>query len=128
MLILGLGKLTTDYAYYHQFDGIVGYFILVINCLLFAYFYYCCGCRKKKGEAIHQFYNYFKIYASLFFLSTPILIIISKIIAPYLSYKLIMIGTTSGRLISVFLFLRLVTYKNSTYRMISYKNKAFLDR
>jgi hypothetical protein len=77
---------------------------------------------------VRGFIAQFAIYATLYFLGFPVLLIISKILAGYLRYKFITLGTFSVRIVAIVLLARLFTSKQSGYRDISYKNISYLDR
>ncbi|CAD8054021.1 unnamed protein product [Paramecium sonneborni] len=123
-----LGKFLSTEAQFHMYEGWVGYSISIIYLLLAFYFYYSVNQRKKKGELVSNFYFSLKIFGILFFISFPVLLIISKLIDPYKSYKVIILGSMLMRLINITLLVRLFIGKSTDYQKICIKGKSFLDR
>lgn len=64
----------------------------------------------------------------LFFISFPTLLFISKLIDPYKSYKVIVLGSMFIRMFNIGLLVRLFIGKSSDYSKICLKGKSFLDR
>ncbi|CAD8142539.1 unnamed protein product [Paramecium octaurelia] len=127
-LIVGLGRLVSSQTDYHIYQGWVGYTISLIYISLAIYFYYSANQRKKKGDSVDAFYIQLKIYGMLFFLAFPILLLISKLVDPYKSYQIIIMGNMFVRLLNMVLMARLFTGKSSEYQKICIKGKSFLDR
>ncbi|CAD8131854.1 unnamed protein product [Paramecium pentaurelia] len=127
-LIVGLGRLVSNQTDYHIYEGWVGYIISVIYITLAIYFYYSVTQRKKKGDSIDNFYFQLKIYGMLFFLAFPTFLFISKLVDPYKSYKIIIMGNMLIRMLNMVLMARLFTGKSSDYQKICIKGKSFLDR
>ncbi|CAD8046397.1 unnamed protein product [Paramecium sonneborni] len=127
-LIVGLGRLVSSQTDYHIYEGWVGYTISLIYLSLAFYFYYSTNQRKKKGDSIENFYCQLKIYGMLFFLAFPFFLFISKLVDPYKSYKIIIMGNMFVRILNIVLMSRLFTGKSSEYQKICIKGKSFLDR
>ncbi|CAD8046749.1 unnamed protein product [Paramecium sonneborni] len=123
-----LGKFLSNQTQFHMYDGWVGYSISVIYLLLALYFYYSASQRKKKSELVSNFYFQLKIYGTLFFISFPVLLILSKLMDPYKSYKIVILGSMLMRLINITLLVRLFIGKSTDYQKICIKGKSFLDR
>ncbi len=85
MMIIGLSKLTDD-AYYkfNQFDGFPGYLIMTIRIGLFIYFVYGLKSTLQKArEKIKSFGYKLTILGTVYFISLPMIIIISYFMEPY---------------------------------------------
>ncbi|CAD8135626.1 unnamed protein product [Paramecium octaurelia] len=127
-LIIGLGRLVSSQTDNHLYEGWVGYTISLIYISLALYFYYSANQRKKKGDAVDNFYFQLKIYGMLFFLAFPFFLFVSKLVDPYKAYKIISIGNMFVRMLNIVLMARLFTGKSSDYQKICIKGKSFLDR
>ncbi|CAD8127044.1 unnamed protein product [Paramecium sonneborni] len=127
-LIVGLGRLVSKQTDYHIYESWVGYIISLIYISLAIYFYYYTNQRKKKGDQIENFYFQLKLYGMFFFLAFPLLLFVSKLVDPYKSYTIIIMGNMFARILNMILMSRLFTGKSSEYRKICIKGKSFLDR
>jgi hypothetical protein len=127
---MGLGKLNDDMHHkYHPYDSWVGWAISAIEMGLFLYFTFGIRTTKRDMNArVAAFVTALQVYGSLYFLGFPVLLILSKLIAHYNRYKLIMIGTNVMRVMAVLCMTSLFTSKSGGYAEISYKNQTFMDR
>ncbi|CAD8138300.1 unnamed protein product [Paramecium pentaurelia] len=123
-----LGRVLSTQTQFHMYEGWAGYSISIIYILLALYFYYSANQQKKKGEIVNNFYFKLKLFGTLFFISFPVLLTISKIIDPYKSYKVVILGSMLTRLLNIALLVRLFVGKSTDYQKICIKGKSFLDR
>ncbi|CAK72567.1 unnamed protein product (macronuclear) [Paramecium tetraurelia] len=123
-----IGRLLSTQTQFHMYEGWAGYSISIIYIVLALYFFYSANQQKKKGEVADSFYFKLKLFGTLFFISFPVLLMVSKVIDPYKSYKVIILGSMLMRLLNIALLVRLFVGKSTDYQRICIKGKSFLDR
>lgn len=127
LMIVGLGRITDDSYYkFSDYEGIPGYMLILIRLALWGWFIYLIRDLKTQVTGkMQSFVNQFMILASIYFLSLPLVIIVSWFFANYMKNKVIIIGTTLIQ-ISVFVFLTHLYSEKSTYYKISSMSDSVL--
>jgi hypothetical protein len=126
---------------YHDFESFAGGVLVFFRVLLFIGF--AVGVKSTlSGKAImaqfdkdkrlsmksKTFLKQFAVFAGLWYLSLPVLTIVSSIIAPYLRHKVVSLGNIiiSSICIVIVGFMLLNKENNSAYQKVSTKNKSIL--
>ncbi|CAG9314587.1 unnamed protein product [Blepharisma stoltei] len=120
LVIIGVGSITED-SYYHfsDYDGITGALLIFVRVALWAWFvYYIKSLYESVRGGMIAFVLNFSIIVSAYFLSLPILVVISWIFKTYLRNKIVTIGGCVIQ-IAVSSFLTHLFSKKSHYYKIS---------
>lgn len=119
VLVIGLGRISSeDHDYFHRYDGIAFYLILVFQIGLFVFFIVGIVKRMRQRPGLIQ-KNFFKeiaICGSIYFLIVPSILVFSKFLRPSSQNLFIEIGMLVSHFVSV-LFFFLVTLRNDGYYM-----------
>jgi hypothetical protein len=93
-VLVSFGKLQDESACkYHENEGAVGWVLLTVRILLFAWFWMAIQASQVQGGLrLHDFFQRFRIAGSLYFLAYPILFVIVQVFAPYLQHPILQIG------------------------------------
>eukprot|EP00928_Gymnodinium_smaydae_P006759 TRINITY_DN12409_c0_g4_i1.p1 TRINITY_DN12409_c0_g4~~TRINITY_DN12409_c0_g4_i1.p1 ORF type:complete len:362 (-),score=66.36 TRINITY_DN12409_c0_g4_i1:204-1289(-) len=94
IMLVGFGKLKDDAAYkYHENEGIIGWILLVMRLLLYAWFLWAVQSSSAEGSmGIRRFYGRFRAAGSVYFLMYPGVFLITKCFAPYLQHGVMTVG------------------------------------
>lgn len=93
--LVSFGKLQDESACkYHENEGAVGWLLLTVRLLLFAWFWMAIQASQVQGGLrLHDFFQRFRIAGSLYFLAYPSLFAIVQVFAPYLQHPILQIGS-----------------------------------
>ena len=127
LMIVGLGRITEDSYYKHSdYEGIPGFFLIVMRIALWLWFLYLIQEMKQKAnEKMMGFLIKFSIMASLYFLALPALVIFSWIFEAYVRNKVVVLLVNLIQ-ISVFMFLTHLFSEKSTFYKISTMSESVL--
>lgn len=94
ILLVGLGKVKDDASYvYHQNEGVIGWLLLVMRLLLYAWFLWAVqSSANEGGRAMRAFLGKYRAGGSIFFLSYPMLFMVTKCFRPSLQHPIMAIG------------------------------------
>eukprot|EP00927_Polykrikos_kofoidii_P031008 TRINITY_DN26675_c0_g1_i1.p1 TRINITY_DN26675_c0_g1~~TRINITY_DN26675_c0_g1_i1.p1 ORF type:complete len:496 (-),score=59.80 TRINITY_DN26675_c0_g1_i1:163-1491(-) len=97
ILLVGFGKLRDDASYkYHENEGPVGWILMILRLLLYAWFLWAVGSSSSEGSAgVKRFYEKFRIAGSIYFLSYPSIFLLTKWFAPCSQYTVMSFGLMS---------------------------------
>eukprot|EP00747_Dinoflagellata_sp_TGD_P090753 gnl/TRDRNA2_/TRDRNA2_164812_c0_seq1.p1 gnl/TRDRNA2_/TRDRNA2_164812_c0~~gnl/TRDRNA2_/TRDRNA2_164812_c0_seq1.p1 ORF type:complete len:425 (-),score=41.49 gnl/TRDRNA2_/TRDRNA2_164812_c0_seq1:30-1304(-) len=126
-LLVLIGKLMDDAPdKYHENDGLVGWIMLVLRILLYAWFLWAVQSTEAvSGMQLRSFLRRFRIAGSAYFLSYPIIFVIAQIFAPYLQHPVMQIGLLAAQMASnVYLYSLFLT--RGDYFKVSTLNSSFL--
>jgi len=93
-VLVSFGKLQDESACkYHENEGAVGWVLLSVRLLLFAWFAMAIQASQEQGGLrLHDFFQRFRIAGSVYFLAYPILFVFVQVFAPYLQHPVLQIG------------------------------------
>ncbi|EGR33595.1 hypothetical protein IMG5_048370 [Ichthyophthirius multifiliis] len=128
MMIVGLSKLTDDEMdKIHQFDGVPGMIIAILRIGMFLYFLFgLYQTHQNAREKVKSFIYKFGIFGSLFFLSFPIILLISMFIAPYNQHRFITISTLLSQSLAIVFMSKIFTCKQGEYYNASLQSQTIL--
>lgn len=94
VVLVSFGKLQDESACkYHENEGAVGWVLLSVRLLLFAWFVIATQASQQQGGLrLHDFFQRFRIAGSLYFVAYPLLFVIVQVFAPYLQHPIMQIG------------------------------------
>jgi len=97
IMLVGFGKIKDDAAYkYHENEGAVGWILLVIRLLLYAWFLWAVNSSANEGSAgIKRFLGQFRMVGSGYFLGYPVVFLVTKAFAPYWQHGVMATGLLS---------------------------------
>jgi len=97
VMLVGHGKLQGDHAEkHHENEGVVGWAILLVRVLLYVWFAAGIRVSKQSGSLrLQSFLQRFQFAGSLYFLSYPVIFLITQVFAPYLRHPVMQIGLTA---------------------------------
>jgi len=92
--LVGFGKMQDVSACkYHENEGAIGWVLLSVRLLLFAWFRFATQASQQEGGLrLHDFLQLFCLAGSTYFLAYPVLFVIVQMFAPYLQHPLLQIG------------------------------------
>lgn len=95
--LVSFGKLQEESACkYHENEGAVGWVLLSVRLLLFAWFVAAIQRSQAQGGLrLHGFFQSFRTAGSMYFLAYPVLFIVVQVFAPYLQHPILQIGLLS---------------------------------
>lgn len=92
--LVGFGKYGVDSeAKFHENEGVVGWTLLVLRCLLYLWFLAAArASRQRVGLQAQSFLKQFQIAGSLYFLAYPAIFALTQVLAPYIRHPVMHIG------------------------------------
>ena len=129
IVIVGVGKIMDNEHYkYHDYENWAGVVVIVIRLLLYVFWVYLFTQTYNTAKRTEKsFYKTFGIFASIYFLIFPVLVIFSTFfVAPYAKHKVVTTGTLLLQTITLLLFTLIFTTKKTQYYQISLKGKTLL--
>jgi len=86
---------------YHENEGAVGWVLLTVRLMLFAWFLVSTqASQNASGPKLQSFLQRFRIAGSMYFLAYPLLFVIVQIFAAYLQHPIMQIGLLAMQTIS----------------------------
>lgn len=123
VVLVGHGRLQGDHsAKHHENEGVCGWAILLVRVVLYLWFAIGISTMKRhSGLKLQHFLQKFHIAGSMYFLSYPVIFLVTQIFAPYLRHPVMQIGLVVAQTAAAFwlsdLFLsRGAFYEVSTLR------------
>jgi len=95
VLIVGIGMAQSESSTkFHDNEGIVGYILLVMRLLLYAWFVWAVRSTsaEARGMKLQAFCRKFLAAGSIYFLSYPMILMLTKLFAPYLQFGIMAAG------------------------------------
>jgi len=94
IMLVGFGKLKDDESYkYHENEGVIGWILLIMRLLLYAWFSWAVQSSAREGGArLRSFLGHFFAAGSVYFLAYPLIFLLTKMFAPYLQHTVLQIG------------------------------------
>uniref|UniRef100_A0A7S4VID5 GPR180/TMEM145 transmembrane domain-containing protein n=1 Tax=Alexandrium monilatum TaxID=311494 RepID=A0A7S4VID5_9DINO len=94
VMLVGFGKLKDDSAYaFHENEGVLGWILLVLRLLLYVWFLWAVqSSASESGSRMRGFLAKFRAMGSLYFLSYPLIFLVTKCFAPYLQNGVMTVG------------------------------------
>lgn len=78
---------------YHENDGMVGWLLLAIRLVLYAWFLFATRASQQKGGfQLQSFLHQFQIAGSVYFLAYPLIFLVVQVCAPYLQHPIMQTG------------------------------------
>lgn len=112
---------------YHDFGGLQGIVLIVIRFITYAIFMYgISDTMTQAKEKQRQFLRSLRFSASLYFLSFPILWLLSFFVQPYVINRMVTFGTYMTQAFAAYWILQQFTQKGSNYYQASHKSKTIL--
>merc|ERR1719237_32721 len=93
-LLVGFGKFQGDHSYkYHENEGLIGWVLLAVRALLYAWFVLSLRrSQQRGGPRLQPFLQQFRLAGSVYFLAYPVIFVAVQIFAPYLQHPLMHVG------------------------------------
>lgn len=94
IMLVGFGKIKDDASYkYHENEGVVGWILLVLRLLLYVWFLWAVGSSSNEsGMKMQNFLRKYRAAGSIYFLSYPLIFMITKLFAPYWQHAVMSVG------------------------------------
>jgi len=91
VVLVSLGKLQGEASYkYHENEGALGWALLALRLLLFAWFRGAIQSLRRSGSyKLQHFLNRFELVGSLYLLAYPVLLAVVQVFAPYLRHPIL---------------------------------------
>lgn len=130
IMLVGFGKIQDDASYkYHENEGACGWVLLVLRLLLYVWFLWAVQSTANEpgaGRNLQRFCRgQFRIAGSIYFLTYPLIFLITKQFAPYLQHAIMSIGLMLMQMGSN-LWLASLFLRKSEYFKVSTLNSSFL--
>ena len=125
VLLVGFGKIKDDASYkFYENEGVVGWVLLVLRGLLLAWFIWAVKETRKESTGIKmvQFLHTFLIAGIIYFLSYPLVFIVTALFVPYMRYKVMHIGSFLMRFGSYIWMARLFLKRGEYYEVSTLKS------
>lgn len=125
VLLVGFGKIKDDASYkFYENEGVVGWVLLCLRLLLLVWFMWAVKETEKESSAIKMthFLRKFFIAGTLFFLSYPVVFVITALFPPYMRYKVMYLGSFLLRFGSYLWMARLFLTKGEYYEVSTLKS------
>jgi len=93
-LLVVFGKLGVDSEEkFHENDGIIGWILLVLRCILYVWFLAAARSSSKTvGFRAQAFLQQFQFAGSLYFLAYPAIFALTQVLAPYVRHPVMHLG------------------------------------
>lgn len=94
VLLVTFAKIRDDASYnFHEHEGIIGWILLVMRLLLYAWFLWGVqSSAKDGGRALKHFLSNYRTAGSVYFLSHPTIFLITKFFPQHMQYSILTIG------------------------------------
>jgi hypothetical protein len=125
VLLVGFGKIKDDASYkFYENEGAVGWVLLILRALLLAWFVWAVKETRKESTGIKMvhFLHTFLIAGIIYFLSYPLVFVITSLFVPYMRYKVMHIGSFLMRFGSYIWMARLFLKKGEYYEVSTLKS------
>ena len=119
LLIAGLGRISDDSYYkFSDYEGIAGSLLLVLRLCLFGWFAFSAKqlYSESQGAVASSLWS-LSLLASWYFLSLPCLAVISRVIAPYLRNRFLVLGNLTCQVTEFIILTRLLDARSSYYKV-----------
>ena len=129
VLLVGFGKIKDDASFkFYENEGVVGWILLVLRILLLVWFIWAVRETSKEtsGPKMSHFLGKFIVAGVVFFLSYPLIFVITAMFPPYMRYKVMYLGSFCMRFGSYLWMVRLFFSKNGEYYEVSTLKSSFL--
>jgi len=127
LLVVGLSKLTDDaYNRFSELEGVPGVILVIVKLGLWGWFLVLVMELQKrvKGKTL-EFLRPFGVLASVYFLSQPLLLVVSSLFVTYWRNTIVVLGNTLVQIVVFFFISHLFSEKSSFYK-ISTMSKSVL--
>jgi hypothetical protein len=125
VLLVGFGKIKDDASYkFYENEGVVGWVLLLLRGLLLAWFIWAVKETRKESTSIKMvhFLHTFLIAGIIYFLSYPLVFIITSLFVPYMRYKVMHVGSFLMRFGSYIWMARLFLKRGEYYEVSTLKS------
>jgi hypothetical protein len=125
VLLVGFGKIKDDASYkFYENEGVVGWVLLILRGLLLAWFVWAVKETRKESTGIKMvhFLHTFLIAGVIYFLSYPLVFIITSLFVPYMRYKVMHVGSFLMRFGSYIWMARLFLKRGEYYEVSTLKS------
>jgi len=129
IVIIGVGKIIDNEHYkYHDYENWAGVVIIVVRLLLYVFWIYLFVQTYTAAKHTEKkFFGKFGIFASIYFLAFPILVIFSTFfVSAHSKHKLVTTGTLLLQTLTLVVLTLVFTTKKTQYYQISLKGKTLL--
>jgi len=94
IMLVGFGKIKDDASYkYHENEGVVGWILMSMRLLLYIWFLWAVqSSASEGGTRLRNFLGQFRAAGSIYFLSYPLIFMMTKCFAPYWQHGVMSIG------------------------------------
>ena len=125
VLLVGFGKIKDDASYkFYENEGAIGYILLVLRIMLLVWFVWAVRETTKEatGNKLKNFLQTFLLAGSVYFLSYPLVFLITGLFVPYWRYKIMLGGAFIMRFCSYIWMLRLFLMKGDYFEVSTLKS------
>jgi hypothetical protein len=126
VLLVGFGKIKDDASYkFYENEGVVGWVLLVLRGLLLVWFVWAVKETAKEASnnsRMIDFLQKFLIAGIVYFLSYPLVFVITGLFVPYFRYKVMTIGSFLMRFGSYLWMTKLFLSRGDYFQVSTLKN------
>ena len=125
VLLVGFGKIKDDASFkFYENEGAVGYILLLLRIVLLAWFCWAVKETSKEatGEKLKNFLRKFMLAGSIYFLSYPLVFLITGLVVPYWRYKIMLAGSFVMRFCSYLWMLKLFLMRGDYFEVSTLKS------
>lgn len=126
VLLVGFGKIKDDASYkFYENEGIIGWVLLVLRMLLLVWFIWAVRETAKESNRNSKmvcFLQKFLIAGVIFFLSYPLVFVVTGLFAPYVRHKVMAIGSFLMRFGSYLWMTNLFLTRGDYFQVSTLKN------
>ena len=125
VLLVGFGKIKDDASYkFYENEGVVGWVLLALRILLLLWFVWAVRetAKETSSSKMTHFLKKFFLAGSVFFLSYPLVFIVTAMFPPYMRYKVMYLGSFFMRFGSYLWMVRLFLAKGEYYEVSTLKS------
>ena len=125
VLLVGFGKIKDDASFkFYENEGVIGWILLILRLMLLAWFVWAVKETSKEapGAKLVNFLQKFLIAGVFYFLSYPLVFIITGLFAPYRRYNVMMIGNFIMKLGSYLWMARLFLTRGEYFEVSTLKS------
>lgn len=125
VLLVGFGKIKDDASYkFYENEGAVGWILLLLRVLLLAWFAWAIKetSKESSNQKLKHFLQKFLIAGVIYFLSYPLVFIITGLFVPYVRYKIMMAGSFIMRFCSYLWMLKLFLMRGDYFEVSTLKS------
>mmetsp|Transcript_112295 Transcript_112295/g.194700 ORF Transcript_112295/g.194700 Transcript_112295/m.194700 type:complete len:454 (-) Transcript_112295:30-1391(-) len=119
--LVGFAKLQGEASCkYHENEGAVGWVLLTVRLMLYAWFVYAGqSSQRKAGLRLQCFLQRFQLAGALYFLAYPTIFVVVQLFAPYLQHPIMQIGLLIMQTASVIWFAELFLERGAYFKVSS---------